>query len=116
MKFEKDPDGRWYAVIPSWTGDRAELEMVLGADILCEKLAKGKDEVNVLLTFDDEELKNPDAILKLEQIMPHPGSGADYYVESIVGETVDLDLWLCEVLYWLVKKYPKTIYIKIRNE
>lgn len=28
IDFEKDPDGRWYAIVPEWKGDRAELEMV----------------------------------------------------------------------------------------
>lgn len=27
-------DGRWYIVLPEWTGNKEDLEMVLGADIL----------------------------------------------------------------------------------
>lgn len=41
ITFERDPDQRWYAVVPLWEGERDALEMVAGADVMLGILSKG---------------------------------------------------------------------------
>ena len=40
LEFEKEEDGKWYAVIPEWPYDHEELEMVDGADDLLDCLTQ----------------------------------------------------------------------------
>ena len=41
-KFYKEETGRWYVDLPEWEGEKAELEMVLGADTFLEILSQGE--------------------------------------------------------------------------
>jgi hypothetical protein len=36
FKFEKEKDNRWYIILPEWTGEKEELEMVCGADSMLD--------------------------------------------------------------------------------
>ncbi len=45
LKFYKEKDGRWYVDLPEWTGSKADLEMVCGADTLLDKLSKEGNRV-----------------------------------------------------------------------
>ena len=38
LKFKKEEDNKWYIDLTEWTGDKADLEMVAGADILLDIL------------------------------------------------------------------------------
>src|SRR5690349_15420793 len=114
LEFEKDPNGRWYAVLPQWHHGREALEMVLGADTLCAMLANGKDRVKVEISTENND---GGTVLYLVNIMEYPGSGADYYADIIEGDSFGLDLWLCDVLHWVFNDYPQILWIKtIENE
>ena len=51
-RFYKEPDGRWYIDLPEYMeqgGDKADLEMVEGADTFLDLIAQGKTNVYALL-------------------------------------------------------------------
>jgi hypothetical protein len=45
-RFYKDEYG-WFVDLPEWEGEVWELQMVSGADVFCDILAQGEDEVYV---------------------------------------------------------------------
>jgi len=106
LKFNKDPDG-WFIDLPEWTGGKASLEMVAGADKLLEKLSEGKGTVTLVVT---EELKDTvfdNKFEKISKIMNTPGGGALY-------STNHWPIWLCDVTKFVFDgRFPKKLYYKI---
>ena len=47
LSFEKEDDGRWYYVFKNWGFAHGNLEMVAGADDLCEKFSGGTNHTTV---------------------------------------------------------------------
>ena len=43
FKFYKEDTGKWFVELPEWEGERDDLEMVMGADILLEILSNYSD-------------------------------------------------------------------------
>lgn len=119
FKFEKDPDGRWYIVLPEWDGERDELEMVGGADTMLDILAQG--ESPIFLELSTEEFDGADKLDLLAkcsddyfelQGQGYPSSGAFYQVSRLKQVEYDLPIWLCDVTKFVFGDFPKTIYIK----
>ena len=52
FKFYKEDDNRWFVELPEWDGEKDDLEMVMGADILLDVLSGNSDYCYV--TFGDE--------------------------------------------------------------
>ena len=101
--FQKDEDNRWYVVLPEWTGDRSDLEMVQGADIFLDIIAKGRTSIKVKISLEPfEESKYTLTFVN------HEGGGGTYHLES--GE-FDLTVWLCHVIEFVFGNIPQKIYI-----
>lgn len=103
LKFEKDPDGRWYVVLPEWTGDRAALEMVSGADTLLDILSSGYDTVKLFVdthSFDDAKSLN------LLESSDHSGT------YSYKDGDLDMTVWLCPVTEFVFGEIPERIYFR----
>ena len=49
--FNKE-QGCWYIDLPDWTGTKAELQMVAGADTLLDHLSNNGTTVNIALSTD----------------------------------------------------------------
>lgn len=108
LSFERDGT-RWYAVIPEWTGERDELEMVCNADVMCDILAQGDDIVHTVLTT-----KLPVTYkARLEKIKNTPlQGGATYMCHWSDNFQLDcMEIWLCEVTEFVFGEMPKTIYV-----
>jgi len=103
LKFYKEDDNRWYAFIPEWEGDKEELEMVCGADILLDLIAQGDSEVTVSFSI-DEESRNK---LELESI---DESGGYYNLKFYNDIEYNLPVWLCNVTKFVFGDFPKIIY------
>lgn len=104
FNFEKDPDGRWYVILPEWKGDRAELEMVLGADMMLDILAQGEPTVGAMLML--SEYKG----FKYELTYVEPEGGGGWY--NLKGEyDIEFAVWLCHVTIFVFGYLPKKIYI-----
>lgn len=104
FKFVKESDFRWFAEIPEWTGDKSELEMVMGADTMLDVLAQGENEV--YLNLSTTEFKGYDYKLTL---IGESYDGGNYILS---GMNMELDVWLCHVTKFVFDHLPETIYIK----
>lgn len=94
---------KWYADIPEWTGDKADLEMVCGADKLLDKLSKGTNKV--LISINTEYVEDS-LLLILEEIDESGG----YYNVLIKGKV--LSVWLCNVTLFVFNEFPEKLYFK----
>lgn len=108
LLFEKDPDDKWYVILPEFQGDREELQMVSGADTMLEMFANGEPIVSIIVS--DEPLGEGD-MLNFIRYTPISG-GADYLLYKHEGEIVNLDVWLCDVTLQVFNSFPSVIYIK----
>lgn len=103
FNFEKDPDGRWYIILPEWVGDREELEMVMGADTMLDILAQGENLVNVSIS--ETPFKDAKFILTIKN---YEAGGANYLLTSKLH---NFEIWLCHVTTFVFGFFPKILYI-----
>jgi hypothetical protein len=111
FKFYKEDTGRWYVDLPEWEGEKAELEMVSGADLFLDILSQGEGVTYV--TLSDEEFPGSE-ILEMKYLGTlegwEMGSGAWYKLISYMGLEYKLDMWLCDVTKFVFGSFPKNIY------
>lgn len=111
LKFVKLA-GKWYVHLPNYIGSVEALEMVMGADELCEKLDNDKDGLVIIkasqFRTDMGVYGDYDWVLdRVECTEP----GATYSALSQDGYE-SLSVWLCEVTLFVFEEYPKVLYIK----
>lgn len=108
-RFYIEEDGRWFIDLPEWTGEKAELQMVAGADIMLDSFLDN-DSNDVWLTISEDEFENSQKltfIATADDIQ----NGAYYVLESN-----RLHMWLCDVTKFVFGGYfPETIYLKKKN-
>jgi hypothetical protein len=136
---ENDPPiKRWYYDFKYWGFDKANLEMVAGADSLCELYAKGNNEVTVDIIatkhlLDQKDMKNYDLFVGEKFIIDgqtHQGTiiksqldkylyGRDYTnIKYVFDKNINRDktiitrMWICPVTLFVLGRYPNFIYIK----
>lgn len=109
-KFIKEDTGRWYIDLPEWEGNKADLEMVEGADTMLNYVGKGTSPVELILS---EQTFDGCNILKLiHDYSKEIGGGGIYLLTDYEGETLHQEMWLCEVTEWVFGKLPLVIYFK----
>lgn len=108
FKFYKDFDHRWYVDLPDFPGTKAELEMVSGADTMLNYMSEGQDKVELYIS--EDYFKNSD-ILRFTELATDIGDGAYYILETYKGIQFDITMWLCPVMLYVFKEYPKQLYI-----
>ena len=101
LKFKQEKTGRWYIVLPEWTGSKSDLEMVSGADDLLKDIAKGRSTVELTIS-----LKKKYGYKHLEKIANSPKIGGAIYFLGLKP------IWLCAVIQHVLGKMPKDIYFK----
>lgn len=105
--------GNWFVHLPDYEGHYSELEMVLGADVMCDMID----------TFDTGYIT---AIISTEP--KESNFTTKEYVLDFVNSTVSngeqdganyrlrewkLDVWLCNVTKYIFGEFPVTIYIRL---
>lgn len=106
LEFEKDEIGEWYVVLPEWEGDKADLQMVCGADTFLDILAQGEDRVTS--TVSDAPFNEMRFTIQKKQDTPEIG-GALYTLTSTYEQ--DMEMWLCDVTRFIFNgEMPKTIF------
>ena len=108
FRFYKDENSEWYIDLPEWTGTKAELEMVQGADTMLDIVSGYLNECYLKLS---DQPFNGAEVLKLEhaRIQSH-GGGGDYILEKYQSETINHKIWLCEVTRHVFDGLPTIIY------
>jgi hypothetical protein len=121
---ENDPPiKRWYYDFKHWGFDHNNLEMVAGAENLCELYAKGKDEVTVEIIASKKKQDLPtqlyDEFVAQDLIidgMTHQGKFINSQLDKFLyGRTYQKDytmMWICPVTLFVLGRYPKYLYIK----
>jgi hypothetical protein len=110
IRFYKNAKHEWYADIPEWGGDLADLQMVEGADELLNWIAAAENECKLLMA--DDRIADAE-ILDLVYIREENlGGGGDYLLENFRGEFKNHKLWLCKVTEFVFKQLPERIYFK----
>jgi hypothetical protein len=124
---ENDPPiKRWYYDFKHWGFDHAHLEMVSGADALCELYAKGKDEVTVNIIASRiplEKYKNINYDEFIGESLPKNWKDKILYGRNYTNvkygfdkdkneETIITRMWICPVTLFVLGRYPKYIYIR----
>lgn len=111
LKFIKLAN-KWFVHLPEYDlGGPEDLEMVMGADNLCECLDfKNKGIIEVDICTRPEEITDKNNFLTLDFINSTGNDGANYQVTG----KFQLDIWLCNVTKYVFNgKFPTTIYLSI---
>ena len=107
---------RWYIDLPEWTGPKANLEMVAGADTLLDILSKGKDRVTV--SFTDLKGDFAEKGVRSTVALTHKDNGT-YSVDpddtTFSREELPQEIWLCSVTQFIFGDYPKWIYVYVHE-
>jgi len=113
FRFYKESDNRWYIDLPEWTGSKADLEMVAGADNMLDYMAEGNNEVHAYISEIEFECAD---VLKLKGLADDIGNGAYYFMKKYRGIEINLSLWLCDVTLFVFNgKFPEYIFIASTN-
>ena len=113
LQFNHEEDGGWYVDFPNWPFDHGNLEMVAGADKLCEVLSDDNKFTHVLVRPSDKPLNLPGYACLTQGVHSITG-GSHYDVTGISG--FERTIWLCPVTLFVLGRYPKYIYIKNKVE
>lgn len=112
----------WYINLPSWPGDKEELAMVLGADLMLEFLSDHTESVNV--EFADEEFEENTGFLIMDKELAYieeylresaRGMGGAFYVFHDKDHSTynDLSVWLCDVTKFVFQgEMPEKIWLR----
>lgn len=114
------PIKRWYYDFPHWGFDHANLEMVSGADTLCELYAKGKNEVTINITASNKRRDHCTNICSefVAETLPKNIKLLDKYLLGRNYTHIDINdghevrMWICPVTLFVLGRYPKYIYVR----
>ena len=110
IRFYKNAKHEWYADIPEWGGNIADLQMVEGADELLNWIAIAGDECKLLMA--NTPIENAEILDLVYVREENLGGGGDYLLEKFRGEFKNHKLWLCHVTEFVFKQLPERIYFK----
>lgn len=117
---------RWYYDFKHWGFEHGNLEMVSGADDLCELYANGQNEVTVNIICTEKPQSYPTTIYDEFIAEPLPKEWTSWKDKLIWGrnythvdpndENKTTRMWICPVTLFVLGRYPKHIYIKIKPQ
>lgn len=110
IRFYKNAKHEWYADIPEWGGEIADLQMVEGADDLLDWIAK--DDVECRLLMSDASFQGGEMLNLVYVREENLGGGGDYLLEKFKERIVNHKLWLCKVTEFVFNQLPERIYFK----
>ena len=120
---EEDFKGRkrWYYVFKHWGFAHDNLEMVAGADKLCEFYSNGRDSLRLKIKCSKKPLSlNKDEYDEFISVdLPRTATfidqyilGRDYVCRDFNGTKEKKEMWICPVTLFVLGRYPKYIYVK----
>lgn len=113
---------RWYYDFKHWGFEHGNLEMVSGADDLCELYANGQNEVTVNIICTEKPQSYSTTIYDEFIAEPLPKEWTSWKDKLIWGrnythvdpndENKTMRMWICPVTLFVLGRYPKHIYIR----
>lgn len=101
---------RWFVLLPDYPDNPMDLEMVSGADILCETFDENKNGfISITVStkpLNSDELATNIIILNCKEVYEEIGA-------TYVKQDSDMEVWLCNVTKYVFGEFPKTIYIRL---
>ncbi len=94
-----------------WDGNRANLEMVAGADDLLSYLDTEKNHKVILHVVPSEEQRSVKNHTELRQIDKSTFGGSHYDATDFAGFRMT-KIWICPVTLCVLGCYPKFLYIQ----
>ena len=105
MSFNRLSSNRWYANIDDYPGDFEDLEMIMGADELLDRLSCGGDFVKVSIIADEIPSFPPN--MKLTKYKEDE-TGA-YYTQDFYDHLPSV--FICNVTKFVFGYFPDIIYL-----
>lgn len=110
-RFYKENSGNWYIDLPEYLGNKSDLQMVCGADVMLDMLSKGGNEITLQISTSKQEFNIHFILdfktLELESKCSQVTGGGAYYMWD------DEKIWLCDVTKFVFGYFPKFIYFKV---
>ena len=107
LKFKQEKTGKWYVVLPEWTGSKSDLEMVSGADDMLSAIYYQNKTYTFIKTVTlNISLSKKRGYQHLKKIADSPSIGGAIYFLGVKP------IWLCAVTESVFGKMPKNIYFK----
>ena len=113
---------RWYYNFKHWGFSKDNLEMVAGADHLCDYYARQGFDLTIDIVASKKPLKDENGYDKyVSEELPETAAltdkimyGRTYYKFEDEGKKVTT-MWICPVTLFVLGRYPKYLYIKKRQ-
>lgn len=103
---------KWFVHIPDFPGEVEELEMVEGADTLCDKLDTDKCGF-ITIEISDSRPTIYDWVLDfIEGEDPLSHIGGAYYGATRYDDMECFNIWLCDVTCYVLGSHQSVLYIK----
>lgn len=115
------PIKKWYYDFKHWGFNHANLEMVAGADTLCEYYARGKNELTINITASEKPRSHCTNLCDEFIAEPLPKKWTSWKDKLIWGRNYthidandghEVKMWICPVTLFVLGRYPKYLYIK----
>jgi hypothetical protein len=113
---------RWYYDFKHWGFEHGNLEMVSGADDICELYANGQNEVTVNIICTEKPVSHATTIYDefIAESLPKEWTswkdkliwGRNYTHVDPNDEDKITSMWICPVTLFVLGRYPKYIYIR----
>lgn len=112
---------RWFYDFKHWGFSHGNLEMVCGADGLCEFYGRGKNDLTIDITCSNkprnycvnlcDEFVAKD-LPKGTPFLDRYLLGRDYECKNFMGNDETKTMWICPVTLFVLGRYPKYIYVR----
>lgn len=110
-RFIKE-EKKWYIDLPEYIeqgGDKGDLQMVEGADVMLDVMSGNTSEVSLIISRD--QFDYADTLQLIEVCDPVIGGGM-YLLAEYEGKNINQQMWLCAVTEFVFGDLPEMIYVK----
>ena len=105
--------GKWFVRLPDYPGHYSDLEMVLGADVMCDMIdTHDIGYITVIVSTEPSENQFTTKEYTLDFVNSTTSNGEQDGANYRMRE-YKLDVWLCNVTKYVFGELPATIYIKV---
>ena len=106
--------GKWFVHLPNYPGHYSDLEMVLGADVMCDMIDT-HDTGYITVIVDTEPSENQFTTKEyiLDFINSTEGADGEQDGANYRMREFKLDVWLCNVTKYVFGEFPATFYIRL---